>query len=50
MPVRHSCGYTKEIYCRECGAELTQNSRGQLICPRCGRRPAILCPNCGKLW
>ncbi|MDR0981043.1 MAG: DNA helicase PriA [Methanocalculaceae archaeon] len=50
MVVEHICGFKKEIYCRECGTELIQNSHGQPLCPKCGRRPAILCPNCGRLW
>ncbi|HJK14210.1 MAG TPA: hypothetical protein O0X72_05140 [Methanocorpusculum sp.] len=50
MVVEHICGFKREIYCRECGTELIQNSHGQLLCPKCGRRPAILCPNCGRLW
>ncbi|MDV0442939.1 DNA helicase PriA [Methanorbis rubei] len=50
MVVEHICGFKKEIFCRECGTELIQNSRGQLMCPKCNRRPAILCPQCGRLW
>ncbi|HKL97512.1 MAG TPA: DNA helicase PriA [Methanocorpusculum sp.] len=50
MVVQHTCGFKREIFCRECGTELTVDTRGKLYCPRCGRRLAILCPHCGKLW
>lgn len=50
MTVKHICGFTEHIYCRDCGTELKQTAQGQLECPKCGRRPAILCPKCGRVW
>ncbi|MFA5395835.1 MAG: Sjogren's syndrome/scleroderma autoantigen 1 family protein [Methanogenium sp.] len=49
--LKHTCGYTAPIHCKNCGRPLMQReNNSQLYCPYCGRQVTMICPGCGKPW